>query len=302
MDSIEVMRSFIRIIETGNFSAVAKEQNTSQATISKRIASLENKLGTRLLVRGSREHTLTEAGKKYYESVSNIILEIDEAEAEARSMTSTPKGVLRVAAPTMFCGMFIVPVLPKFLMTYPEIKVDMSLDEKKVDLVKEGVDVAIRLGDLLDSSLVAKRLGDHELIIVSSPRYLKKHSSPRHLQELPNHNCLTYSLLPKKGATWVLNEKNKTVEIEVSGNFQCDNGIGLKEMLLANAGIALMPKWLVHEEIESGKLVHILTDYYKRYPISAVFSKSRYTPLKVRCFLDFMENMIINNPSLSKPY
>ncbi|TQF70036.1 LysR family transcriptional regulator [Pseudoalteromonas luteoviolacea] len=300
MDSIIAMRSFIRVVETGSFSAVAKEQNTNQATISKRIASLEKKLGTKLLVRGSRKHTLTETGKTYFERVTNIVMEIDEAEAEARSLTATPKGDLRITVPTMFGGMYVAPVISEFLATYPNINLDIKFDENMVDLVKEGIDVAIRLGDLQDSSMIAKNLGHDELIIVASPLYLSKHSIPETADDLANHNCLIYSLSPKRGTVWVFSDKSDTSAVEVTGNFQCDNGMGLKEMLLANAGIALMPRWLVDKELGSGQLVHILKDSYKRYPISAVFPNNRYVPLKVRCFIDFMQKMIRTDPALSK--
>lgn len=294
------MRSFIRVVETGSFSSVAREQNTNQATISKRIASLEKKLGTKLLVRGSRKHSLTETGKTYFERVTNIVMEIDEAEAEARSLTATPKGDLRITVPTMFGGMHVAPVISEFLATYPEINVDIKFDENMVDLVKEGIDVAIRLGNLQDSSMIAKNLGYDELIIVASPSYLSNQPTIESTEDLANHNCLIYSLSPKRGTVWVFSDKSETSSIEVTGNFQCDNGMGLKEMLLANAGIALMPKWLVDRELESGQLVHILKDSYKRYPISAVFPNSRYVPLKVRCFVDFMQKMIRTDSILSK--
>ncbi|OCQ24066.1 LysR family transcriptional regulator [Pseudoalteromonas luteoviolacea] len=300
MDSVIAMRSFIRVVETGSFSAVAVELNTNQATISKRIASLENKLGTKLLVRGSRKHTLTEAGKAYFERVSNIVMEIDEAEAEARSLTATPKGHLRITVPTMFGSMYVAPVISEFLSLYPEIGLDMKFDENMVDLVREGIDVAIRLGDLQDSSLVAKNLGYDELIVVASPKYLSKYSIPSRLEDLKTHNCLIYSLSPKRGTVWVFGTQSNTTKVEVTGNFQCDNGMGLMEMLLADAGIALMPKWMVHQEIEAGRLLHILNDHYKRYPISAVFPKNRYIPLKVRSFLDFMAKVIRTDPVLSK--
>lgn len=300
MDSITAMRSFIRVVETGSFSAVAKEQHTNQATISKRIAGLENKLGTRLLIRGNRSHTLTETGKTYFERAANIVMAIDEAEAEARSLMATPNGQLRITVPTMFGGMYIAPIISEFLATYPEIELDMKFDENAVDLVKEGIDVAIRLGDLQDSSMVAKTLGYDELIIVASPLYLEKHSTPTVLDDLAKHNCLIYSLSPKRGTVWTFSDSSKTTEVAVTGNFKCDNGLGLMEMLQGNAGIALMPKWMVDREIESGELVHILKDYYKSYPISAVFPKNRYVPLKVRCFIDFMAKTIKTDPVLSK--
>ncbi|AIS58258.1 LysR family transcriptional regulator (plasmid) [Vibrio coralliilyticus] len=300
MDSIVAMRSFIRVVETGSFSAVAKEQNTNQATISKRVAGLEKKLGTKLLVRGSRRHTLTEAGQAYFERVSHIVAAIDEAEAEARSLTATPKGHLKITVPTMFGSLYVAPVISEFLAAYPDIDLDIKFDENLVALVKEGIDVAIRLGDLQDSSMMAKTLGYDELIMVASPTYLERYPAPTRLEELNAHNCLIYSLSPKRGTVWTFNCTPGASEIPVSGNFQCDNGIGLKEMLLAHAGIALMPRWMVDKELRTGDLVHLLPDYAKRYPISAVFTNNQYVPLKVRVFLAFMETTIAADPVLSK--
>lgn len=300
MDSIVAMRSFIRVVETGSFSAVAKEQNTNQATISKRVAGLEKKLGTKLLVRGSRRHTLTEAGQAYFERISHIVAAIDEAEAEARSLTATPKGHLKITVPTMFGSLYVAPVISEFLAAYPDIDLDIKFDENLVALVKEGIDVAIRLGDLQDSSMMAKTLGYDELIMVASPTYLERHPAPTRLEELNAHNCLIYSLSPKRGTVWTFNRTPGASEIPVSGNFQCDNGIGLKEMLLAHAGIALMPRWMVDKELRTGDLVHLLPDYAKRYPISAVFTNNQYVPLKVRVFLAFMETTIAADPVLSK--
>lgn len=251
-------------------------------------------------MRGSRRHTLTEAGQAYFERVSHIVAAIDEAEAEARSLTATPKGHLKITVPTMFGSLYVAPIISEFLAAYPDIDLDIKFDENLVALVKEGIDVAIRLGDLQDSSMMAKTLGYDELIMVASPTYLERHPAPTRLEELNAHNCLIYSLSPKRGTVWTFNRTPGASEIPVSGNFQCDNGIGLKEMLLAHAGIALMPRWMVDKELRTGDLVHLLPDYAKRYPISAVFTNNQYVPLKVRVFLAFMETTIAADPVLSK--
>ncbi len=294
MDTLISMRSFARVVETGSFSAVAKEQNTNQATISKRVASLESELGAKLLVRGSRVHKLTETGKGYYERVINILHEIEEAESEARSLTARPRGKLRVTVPIMFGSLYIAPVIPEFLATYPEIDLDLKFSERFMDLVEEGVDIAIRLGDLKDSSLIARRLGNDDLIVVASPAYLAQNSEPKHLDELEQHNCLLYNS-SVKGDIWSFSSQKPAVAVQVNGNFQSNTGSGLKEMLLAGAGIAFMPTWSVATHIKEGKLKHILKDNYRRYPINAVYSKDRYMPLKMKCFLDFMEKIIKTN-------
>jgi len=298
MDTLIAMRSFVRVVETGSFSAVAKEEDTTQATISKRVAALEAELGARLLVRGSRVHQLTETGQSYYERVVNILSEIEEAESEARSLTAAPTGKLRVTVPTMFGSLYIAPVISEFLATYPEIHLDLKFSEKMVDLVEEGIDVAIRLGDLKDSSMIARRLGKDDLILVASPGYLAQHPAPQHPSELNAHNCLVYSLAAR-GTVWSFSGQPGDTAVHVNGNFQCDTGCGLMEMLLANAGIAFMPTWLVSPYIESGKLVHILKEYYRTYPINAVYPQNRYIPLKTKCFLDYMEKTIKTDPVLT---
>jgi DNA-binding transcriptional LysR family regulator len=291
MDTLIAMRSFARVVETGSFSAVATEQNTNQATISKRVAALESVLGVRLLVRGSRSHRLTEAGQSYYERAINILAEIDEAESEARSVSSSPKGRIRVTLPTLFGSLYVAPKVPLFLANFPDIHLDMSFSERMVNLVEENIDVALRLGDLKDSSLVAKRLGSYDLLIVATPGYLKTHGEPQHPSELNAHNCLLYTL-GLNGAEWSFTNQNLETAIQVNGNFQCDTGFGLMEMALANAGIAFMPNWLVGTYIESGELVHILKDYHRRFPINAVYPQSRYIPLKTKCFIDFISEVI----------
>lgn len=298
MDTLIAMRSFVRVVETGSFSTVAREQNTNQATISKRVAALEASLGVRLLVRGSRSHQLTEAGRSYYERAVNILNEIEEAEAEARSLTYTPRGRLRVTVPTLFGSLYIAPVIAEFLAEFPEIRLDMSFSEKMLNLVEENIDVAIRLGDLKDSSMMARRLGSYKLIIVAAPAYLEKHVEPQHPRELSQHNCLVYTL-GLHGAVWNFPKQNADIAVHVSGNFQCDTGFGLMEMVLAGTGIALMPTWLVAPHIKSGRLIHILTDYNQSFPINAVYPQNRYIPLKTNCFIDFMEKLSKTNPDIS---
>lgn len=297
MDTLRMMQDFVRVVETGSFSAVATEQSTRQATISKRVAALEDQLGSRLLVRGSRNHTLTETGQSYFERCVRILSEIDEAESEARSLTSTPTGKLRITIPTMFGSLYIAPIIPEFLAMHPHIKLDVQFTEKKIDLIEGGIDIAIRIGELEDSSLIARKLGDDDLILVASPDYLTKFGEPNHPKELKDHNCLIFSL-SKQSVIWSFTNKDSKSSVHVDGNFRCDTGSGLNEMLLANAGIAFMPNWLVADLVEAGKLTHILKDYYKTLPINALYPHNRYVPLKTKCFLEFIRKAITTHPNL----
>jgi len=195
----------------------------------------------------------------------------------------------------MFGNLYIAPEIPEFLSTYPKIQLDMRFSEEMLDLVKEGIDLAIRLGYLKDSSMQARRLGSDDLIFVASPKYLAQFSTPQQLSELTQHNCLVYSLAPK-GAVWSFTDQPTNTTIHVTGNFQCDTGFGIMDMLLAGAGLSFIPSWLASPYIESGELVHILKAYYRRYPISAVYPNNRYIPLKTRCFLNFIDNKFKANP------
>jgi len=291
MDTLIAMHSFVRVVETGSFSAAAREENTNQATISKRVAALEAALSVRLLVRGSRSHQLTEAGQRYYERAVNILNEIEEAESETRSLTATPKGRLRVTVPTLFSSLYLTPLISEFLAAFPEIRLDMSFSEKVINLVEENIDVAIRFGELKDSSLIARRLGSYKLIVVATPTYIERHSEPLQPSELCNHNCLVYTL-GQHGAVWNFSNHKEDTAVHVSGNFQCDTGFGLMEMVLAHSGIAFMPTWLVKPHIKSGRMIQILSNYYQRSPINAVYPQNRYVPLKTKCFIDFMEKVI----------
>jgi len=299
MDRISVMHSFARVVETGSFSAVAKEENTGQGTISKRVAALEADLGARLLIRGSRSHTLTEAGQIYYQRVINILQEIEEADSEVRCSAAAPKGRLCVTVPTMFGGLYVAPYMVEFLTLYPEIKLDLKFSEGMSDLVGEGIDVAIRIGELADSSMIAKHLTSDPLILVAAPSYLADKPVPRETEDLQQHNCLTYTLTPRSNI-WSFSSKGSHASVQVNGNFSCDSAGGLTEMVLKGAGIAFIPHWHVAAHLQTGALVQVMEDHYRHLPINAVFPQNRYVPLRTRCFVDFMEGKIKKIPIFNR--
>ncbi|MDR8524922.1 LysR family transcriptional regulator [Shewanella fidelis] len=295
MDQLGAMRTFVRVVQTGSFSAAAREQNTTQATVSKKVAALENELGAKLLTRSSRDLSMTEVGATYYESCVSIIAELDEAEAQVRSQQASPKGGLRVAAPVVFGCQFIAPILGDFLKSYPEISVDLMLSDKHVDLVADGIDVAIRAKQLEDSSLVARHLFDNPLIVVASPDYLTQFGHPISPASLKQHNCLVYSML-KSVNIWhftLSDMDSEKLSIPVSGNCRCDNGEAILQLALSGVGIAQLPTWMVDEHIESGRLSRVLSDYIASpLPFNAVYPQNRYVPLKVRCFVDYMKQRL----------
>ncbi|MCG9729856.1 LysR family transcriptional regulator [Shewanella sp. Isolate13] len=300
MDQLGAMKAFVRVVQTGSFSAAAREQNTTQATISKKVAALESLLGAKLLTRSSRELSMTEVGAVYYENCVAIIAELDEAQAQVRSQQASPKGILRVTAPVVFGCQFIAPILGDFLKSYPEIKVDLMLSDKHVDLVAEGVDVAIRAKQLEDSSLVARHLFDNPLVAVASPQYLNRFGEPKAPSELKSHNCIVYSML-KSVNIWHFEQTGGSVDdiaVPVSGNCRCDNGEAILQLALDGVGIAQLPTWMVDEHIEQGKLNRIMPNYLSHpLPFNAIYPQSRYVPLKVRCFIDYLKQRLAEDSS-----
>lgn len=292
MDQLSAMRAFVRVVQTGSFSAVGRELNTTQATISKKVASLEAKLGVKLLTRSSRDVSLTQAGTDYYEQTVVMLSELDEVEARVRSQVATPQGTLRVTAPVAFGRLVLAPLIGEFLERYPDIKVDMSLGDRHVDLIAEGVDVAIRARKLEDSSLVARHLFENPMLLVASPSYLELHGEPREPADLKRHHCIVYSLL-RTGNNWHFTYQGKEISVPVTGDFQSDSGDTNLEVVLSGLGITALPIWMVEEHLQSGRLVQLLTDYKAdQIPFNAIYPQNRYVPLKVRCFVDFLKEKL----------
>ncbi|MDD9155238.1 LysR family transcriptional regulator [Aliivibrio sp. S4TY2] len=292
MDQLSAMRAFVRVVETGSFSATGKEMNTSQTTISKKVAALEKQIGVKLLTRSSRDHSLTSAGSDYYDTCVNILSELDEAEAKVRTKTTQPQGIIRVAAPVAFGRFLLAPIVAEFFQQYPDIKIDLLLNDKHVNLISEGIDVAIRVKKLEDSSLVARHLFDNPMYLFASPDYLEQHGEPEHPNDLATHNCLIYSGL-QEAHIWNFNHGDKEYSVPVKGNFQSDNGDVLLDVALTGVGIVSLPIWMAKAHLTSGHLRQIITTYSgQNLPINAIYPQRRYTPLKVRCFVDFLKQKL----------
>jgi len=292
MDQLGAMRAFVRVIQLGSFSAAAREQNSTQATVSKKVAALEQKLGIRLINRSSREQSLTQAGAEYFEHCVAVLSEIDEVEARVRSETASPKGLLRIAAPAAFARLVLAPLLPQFIERYPDIEIDLLLDERHIDLISEGVDLAIRARKLEDSSLIARPLFDNPLMLVASPDYLARCGTPETPTALKQHDCIVYSL-NRTLNHWHFHKDGIETKVPVSGAIRSNNGETNLALALAGQGITQLPGWMADEYLRSGQLVQLLTDYTTDHiPINVIYPQSRYLPLKVRCFIDFVNEAI----------
>ncbi|PCJ19665.1 MAG: LysR family transcriptional regulator [Gammaproteobacteria bacterium] len=289
MDRLDSMVTFVRVVELGSFSSVAKEMNTTQPTISKRIAELESWLGAKLLNRSTRSLHLTETGADYYERCVGILHDVEEAETSAGNLQSSPKGTLRINTMTAFGRLHIIPLLNDFQQQYPNIQTEIMLNDQVIDLIQEGVDVAIRMGELQDSNLMAKKICQCPWTIVASKEYLDTFGRPSHPRELKQHQCIIYSGMAKSNH-WKFQENGQPLTVSVQGNFKTNNSEGYRAGLRANLGIGRAPGWLIKDLVASEQLIPILQDYYSfSHSIYAIYPPGRHTPNKVRRFIDFLD-------------
>ncbi|MGD2139498.1 MAG: LysR family transcriptional regulator [Burkholderiales bacterium] len=291
------MQLFVRIVESGSFSAVARELGMIQPTVSKQMTVLEEQLGVRLLNRTTRRLSLTEAGREYYERCQRILDEVQELEMEVAGLQNRPTGTLRVNAPVAFGHAHMLPLLVAFQRKYPGLAIELSLDDRYVDLVQEGIDVAIRFGELGDSQLVARHVGSSARVCVASPAYLAAHGTPQEPMELRNHNCITYTYLFSN--EWPFEGVEGPHAIKVHGDFRANSGMTIRAAALEGVGIASIPAFLVREDIETGRLVQLLTSYVPApIRISAVYPSARLLSRKVKLFVEFMQGEFLRIPLL----
>jgi len=292
MDILISMSVFRRVAEMGSFSEVAREMELSQPTVSKHVAALESRLTVKLLNRSTRSLSLTDVGKHYYDRCVHILDELHETESTLRSQQSQPTGTLRINTPVTYGELNIVPHLWQFLLEYPDLKIDLIMDDHYVDLVKEGVDMAIRVGPMTDSSLISRKIGASPRVTVASPGYLKTYGEPDTLQDLKKHNCIVYMLLTTLNE-WHFTGPDGGESIRVNGRFSVNNPRIMRQAVLAGQGIAVTPMWLIGESIEAGHVKVILDEYVPTpLEIHAVYPDRRFVPAKVSCFIDFIKSKL----------
>lgn len=299
MDTLTGMRLFTQVVETGSFSEAARKLGMAPSSISRQISALEDALDARLINRTTRHLSLTEAGQIYYDRVSNILHDVDEANAAVSTLQEEPKGTLRVNLPIAFGNMHIVPLMPKFMEEFPDVKIDLTLTDHYIDLVEEGADVAIRIGVLQDSSYIARKLSINRRVICGSPAYFEAHGEPKSLKDLTNHNCLTYKFPGRK--VWQLQCPKGVQELEVDGTFETNNGETLLAATLGGLGIAYVPNYLVGDYINSGRLKTVLMDELANPAdvesgIYVIYPYNRHLSAKVRAFVDFVADHFKKNP------
>jgi DNA-binding transcriptional LysR family regulator len=288
MDTFSAIPVFVAVVENGSFSQAALRLGTSKSAVSKRISQLENKLGAQLLHRTTRQLSLTEAGERYFEYALKAYIAAGEGIDSVSQLQGNPKGLLKVNTPMSFGRLHIAPLVTDFLMKYPGIELNMVMDDKVVDLVEAGFDLAIRAGNLQDSTLIARRLAPCRSVICASPNYLAKHSAPQSPEDLIKHNCINYAYF-SGGSEWTFHGESGPLKVKVAGNYQVNNSEALHQATLSGLGIAKIPTFIVGEDINQGKLVPLLREYsLSMQNFYAVFPERRHLPAKVRVFIDFI--------------
>lgn len=300
VDKLNAMAIFVRVVERGSFSAVARELQTSQPTISKVLQALETRLGGKLIARSTRKLSLTDEGQRYYNECRTILAAVDAAEHSFQSGREKVAGPLKIGSSVSFGRLQIAPRLPDFLKHYPDVQIDLQLSDQSLDLVGEGLDVTFRIGALNDSGLIARHVGSTHRVTVASPDYLRQNGQPQTPQELGRHNCLMFNLLSSQNL-WVYTKDAQRHEVQIKGNAQSNNSEAIREMVLGGLGIALSPVWLFSEDLSAGRVSAILQDYSTlSLPIYAVSLANRRQSARVKAFVDYMAQALDKAPELHR--
>jgi DNA-binding transcriptional LysR family regulator len=288
MDRFGDLDVFAHVVTAKSMSAAGRQLKLSPAVISKRIRRLEERLGVRLLQRTTRQLSLTEAGQGFYERVVSVLASIEDAEAWVASGTGQARGTLRVSAPTSFGRLHIAPHLKPFLDANPMVTVDLILSDSFVDIIAEGFDLAVRIADLQDSSLVAKRLAPNHRVLCAAPDYIAARGMPGSIEELSQHTLIAHN-----ADQWRLDGPSGPVSVRVNGPLRTNSSEVVREALLAGVGIALRSTWDVGPELKSGQLMRVLPDYSvgKRVAVYAVYPSRRHMEQKVRVFVDYLAEL-----------
>jgi DNA-binding transcriptional LysR family regulator len=302
MDRLTSLTVFVQVVDSGGFSAAARRLNMSTTMVSNHVQSLEDRLGARLLHRTTRKVSLTEIGKAYYDRCTQILADIEQADDVAGAMQSTPRGTLRIYTGTHIVP-FIAPGVAEFLNTYPDVKVDLTMGERNIDMIDEGFDVAIRLTPPPDSSLVVRSLATWRHVLCCSPAYLEKHGPLRQLSELTGHNCLRHVLYPFGDDWHFVDRKGAPASVHVAGNLVTNSGETLRSAAIYGAGISLAAGFLVAGDLEAGRLVRLLPDYRAvELAMNAVYPHRHHLSVKVRSFIDLLVRHSAGQQKLIDPY
>lgn len=288
MDILNCMKTFVAVVEAESFTAAGTRLDISKALVSKYVGILEDHLGTRLLNRTTRRLSLTESGLAYYERCLQILADVDEAEQVAGQSAAIPRGTLKVAMPVSFGTVRIAPLLTEYMRRYPEVRLDIALADRRVDLIEDGYDLAIRVGNLPESGLIARKLANDRIVLCASAAYLKAHGTPLAPEDLKQHACLNYSY-SSSGDEWVFSTGKMRTAVHIDGPMRANNGDMLRLAALDGAGLIWQPHFIVAEDLQAGRLVELMTDRSStELGIYAIYPSRKHLSAKVRTFVDYL--------------
>lgn len=282
------IRAFVQVFDAGGFSSAARQHGRSKALLSKYVTDLEDYLGVRLMNRTTRKLSLTEAGEAYYREASQLIQQLDDLDASISDQTTAPRGLLRVSAPRNFGERTLAPAIFAFMIKHPEVTLDLRLEDRYVDLVDEGIDVALRISTLQDSSLIARKIADMHLVVAGSPDLLARYGVPRTAEALRNLPCIVDTNLQGQ-ANWRFEDGGKTVSVHVSGPVRVNSPLAAMEAAMVGLGFAALPSYLAEPAVAAGKLVPVLqSSIPDGQTLQAVYPHRRHLAGKVRALIDHL--------------
>lgn len=293
MDRLAAIEIYIRVVDTGSFSAAARHFDIGQPAVSKAVAQLEDWLGVKLLLRSTRALTPTEAGQSFYVRARRAVEEADEAVLAARGTAVGLTGKLRVSAAVCFARLHIVPRLPAFMEKHPGLDLELILDDRNIDLVEEGIDLALRMGELIDSNMTAKRIGEARRRVVATPAYFERHRAPKAPSDLLSHRAVIYSRDLGGGENWTFRKDTIDQSVKLEGRVAISATEGLRAAVLSGMGLAVASEWAFSPELRSGEVVSVLDDWMlPSVPLSALYPTGRMASSKARQFAAFVEECL----------
>ncbi|MEO8298249.1 MAG: LysR family transcriptional regulator [Burkholderiales bacterium] len=291
MDRLKQIESFVAVAHKGSLTAAAQTQGVAPAVIGRRIDALEERLGVKLLVRTTRRITLTHEGSAFLEDCQRLLTSLADAEASVSAGGVKASGHLRITAPAGFGRRHVAPLVPRFLAQHPDVSLSLNLSDRVVDIVNEGVDCAVRVGDLQDSRLLSVRLADNRRLCVAAPAYLQRAGMPQLPADLARHQCLTLSSEASQTRGWAFNVEGQIAHIKPSGRLDCSDGQVLHQWCLQGLGVAWRSGWEVARDVAEGRLAVLLEDFAAPPSgIFAVFPHARHLALRVRLWIDFLKH------------
>ncbi|MBS0356499.1 MAG: LysR family transcriptional regulator [Proteobacteria bacterium] len=292
MDRYTELRSFVLVAEKGSFAAAALVEQVTPVVMGRRLDALEGRLGVKLMHRSTRGLHLTELGERFLEQARQLLKDFDDVESAITAGRNTVRGHLVVSAPAAFGRRHVAPHGPTFQALYPDLKLSFNLTDSVVDLVREGYDMSIRIGEVIDPNYVAVRLAGNRRVVCGTPAYFERHGVPRTLDDLAHHNCLAFNLQGGQQRGWSFLQDGKMVAVKVSGNLDCNDGELLYSWVKQGLGIGWRSTWEIEGELKRGELVTVLDDFAApAYAIQAVYPQQRYLPAKVRVFMDYLKRI-----------